>query len=67
VDGVSGAPGWRPATGRFFLHGVQRGKRLMQTPNSRIDDRPSPLTFVVPAGLIGGLVWICTLLARMAP
>jgi hypothetical protein len=39
----------------------------MQTPNSLIDDRPSPLTFVVPAGLIGGLVWFCALLARVTP
>jgi hypothetical protein len=29
------------------------------------DDRPTPLAFFVPAGLIGGLVWICMLLAQL--
>jgi hypothetical protein len=28
-------------------------------------DRPCPLTFVLPAGLIGGLVWLCVLLTRV--
>jgi hypothetical protein len=32
-----------------------------------IDDRPSPLAFLMPAGLIGGLIWVCMLLVRMTP
>jgi len=41
----------------------------MPTPssNAMLDDRPSPLTFVMPAGLIGGLIWVCMLLGRMTP
>jgi hypothetical protein len=37
----------------------------MQTPSHSITDRPCPLTFVMPAGLIGGLIWLCTLLSRV--
>lgn len=28
-------------------------------------DRPCPLTFIMPAGLIGGVIWFCMLLGRM--
>ena len=37
-----------------------------QSPNT-ISDRPCPLTFVMPAGLIGGLIWLCMLLTRVHP
>jgi hypothetical protein len=36
-------------------------------PSHSMTDRPSPLMFVMPAGLIGGLVWICMLLGRVTP
>jgi hypothetical protein len=41
----------------------------MQTPTSeaRADDRLCPLTFVLPAGMIGGLIWLCMLLTRVTP
>jgi hypothetical protein len=39
----------------------------MQTPSTLPTERPCPLTFVMPAGLIGGLVWLVMLLGRLTP
>jgi hypothetical protein len=33
-------------------------------PTHPISERPCPLTFVMPAGLIGGLIWLCMLLSQ---
>jgi hypothetical protein len=39
----------------------------MATHSHLIDDRPSPLAFLMPAALIGGLIWVCMLLLRVSP
>ncbi len=31
------------------------------------DDRPCPLGFIVLPAFVGGLVWICAMLARLSP
>ncbi|HYT92332.1 MAG TPA: hypothetical protein VEL76_26700 [Gemmataceae bacterium] len=30
-------------------------------------DRPCPLAFIVTPAFVGGLVWLCAMLARMSP
>ena len=30
-------------------------------------DRTCPLPFIVPPAFVGGLIWLCTMLARMTP
>jgi hypothetical protein len=39
--------------------------RESQVPLS--DDRPFPLGFVIAPAFLGGLVWLCAMLARLAP
>jgi hypothetical protein len=31
------------------------------------DDRPCPLGFIILPAFMGGLIWLCAMLARLAP
>jgi hypothetical protein len=31
------------------------------------NDRPYPLGFIIVPAFVGGLVWLCAMLARLAP
>jgi hypothetical protein len=37
-----------------------------QTPEY-VEDRPSPLAFMMPAGMIGAIIWLCMLLVQVMP
>jgi hypothetical protein len=49
------------------LSGIPREKQPMdpQT-NLSTTDRPCPLAFVIMPAFVGGLIWVCVLLAHLA-
>jgi hypothetical protein len=37
------------------------------TPPALNDDRPCPVGFIILPAFMGGLIWLCAMLARLAP